>query len=402
MRSSGCSDPARVSAFLACLAFGAAVAPRADAQGDAARSRRIELDNLRTPTSPAFTILGVAPTAIARPMTPRALALELLSQAGSGSAIPEDYALELAPYWLRPRPTLSFAAYTNPSVAQSLRQSFAVSFATSRPDTTGESEVADVGIGLRVSPNAGRTSQKFNDLLASLDSLQRARLPLVRAQADILDELDALGPGEPRTRTMLRGRLEAAERALATQADSIRALATAMGEQDAERVGLFTELAAALAATYPASRFEGGRLSRVGAWGALSYRLESPRLDVIALARFQRDLLSADESSLDLGGRLYWLDDRLGVSAELVNRTAFQVEDLPSGPATRRALVFESSNRLVGNVDYRASDALFVSLAFGHDHRVPGSEGHPLVAVLAVSFQWGDKPVVILQPLSPR
>jgi hypothetical protein len=393
----------RVSAFVACLTLASAGATRADAQGDPARSRRIELDNLRTPTSPAFTILGVAPTAVARPMTPRALALELLSQAENASAIPDDYALEVAPYWLRPRPTLSFKAYTEPDVAQSLRQSFAVSFATSRADTTADTQATDIALGVRASPNAGRPSRKFNALLASLDSMQRARLPLVRGQADILDELDALGGGQPQTRAVLRARLAAAERALASQADSIRVIATTIGEQEAERVGLFTELAVALAATYPSNRFEGGRLGRVGAWGALSYRMEAPRLDVIALARFQRDFLALDENSLDVGGRLYWLDDRLGISAELVNRTAFQLGAVPTdAPTVRRTLTFESSNRLVGTVDYRASDALYVSLSFGHDHQAPGVDGHPLVAVLAVSFQWGDKPIVLLEPLLPR
>ena len=61
-----------------------------------------ELD-LSTPDVPAFTILGVAPTQIERPLTPRALALSLLGAATDDeNLIPNKYALVAAPFWMRP------------------------------------------------------------------------------------------------------------------------------------------------------------------------------------------------------------------------------------------------------------------------------------------------------------
>src|SRR3954463_2557049 len=132
----------------------------------------IELDNLKTPTSPAFELLGVSPTAIARPATPRALATELLSSTNQGTVLPNNYALEVAPYWLKPHPKLTFQEYTSPSAGQSIRQTFSVSFATSR-DSTADSSVRRAALGVRLLPLSGRVSRKFTSLLASLDSIQK-------------------------------------------------------------------------------------------------------------------------------------------------------------------------------------------------------------------------------------
>src|SRR5689334_7304667 len=69
-----------------------------------------ELD-LSTPDVPAFTILGVAPTQIERPLTPRALALSLLAAATDDqNLIPNQYALAASPFWMRPN-KLTIAQY---------------------------------------------------------------------------------------------------------------------------------------------------------------------------------------------------------------------------------------------------------------------------------------------------
>jgi hypothetical protein len=179
------------------------------------------------------------------------------------------------------------------------------------------------------------------------------------------------------------------------QADSMKKIALAMGGDDAERVGQVTELAFAVAASYPGSQFEGGRVARIGAWGTWGYRLDAPRVDVIGLLRFQRQIVGEDESSLDAGGRVYWRQERFALSGEFVNRTAFDVSDLEQeGSVTRGTVSFESSNRAVALAEYRVSDGMFVSMSFGKDHRKAGQDRHPLVAALGLNLQFGEKPVV--------
>ena len=390
--------------------------------------KQFSLDNLRTPTSPAFAILDVAPTSISRPSTPRALALELYSKTQHGTVIPNNYSLEVAPHWLRPQPRLSFDAYNNPTPAQSLKQSFSISFATARPDSTDSDGPTRVAVGVRVAPHGGHTSSKFKSLTASLDTMQRARIPVIRQLADSMDAVDEVNAAlaglevrlsaadatsAPTIRrdvaasrgrlTQLRTAVESLQGDLDTQADSMRKIATSMGSEEAERVGMFSEIAAAFSATYPGNDFDGGRLSRFGAWVTAGYRVESPRLDILGLARFQRDVLSIDQTLFDFGGRLLWLYQRLGISGELVRRAATDAELLTPGQGGPSSFgSYRSSNRAVAIVDFRATDAMYVSMSFGKDHRLPeaatDAERKPLIAALGLNLQWGRKPLVALPP----
>src|SRR5262245_42359826 len=65
-------------------------------------------NSLRTPTSPAFTLLGIEPTSVERPNTPSSLAASLLNQTAGFSTLPRDYALEFSPYWLVGHPRLTW------------------------------------------------------------------------------------------------------------------------------------------------------------------------------------------------------------------------------------------------------------------------------------------------------
>jgi hypothetical protein len=394
---------------------------------DAQKPSSIELDNLKTPTSPAFELLGVSPTAIARPATPRALATELLSSTNQGTVLPNSYALEVAPYWLRPRPKLTFQEYTAPSAGQSIRQTFTVSFATSR-DSAADSTLTRAAIGVRLLPLSGRASRKFNSLLASLDSIQRTRPRLARKLADALDTLDEISARRPRLDSALAAAtsardapaIAAAKRAIAndsataeqargdtasvtaelqTKADTQRVLARAMGDASAERMGHFLVFAGGLSGAAPDGLADQLRLSRVGAWATYSYRLESPRFDLIALLRFLHDGAGEDQNALDAGGRLLWLYRDLGISGEWVYRSAFAVSEATPVPGgTQRTVTLRSSSRIVGVAEYRATDAMYVTMTFGQDFKDLGVERRPLVAVFGLKLLYGDKPSVVLPP----
>ncbi len=416
-------------AFAAILALTELLSPAiTGAQSAAARPATIELDNLRTPTSPAFTILGVTPTSIARPSTPRALALDLVSSTERGTVIPENYALEVAPYWLRARPALTFAQYTRPTVAQSIRQSFALSFGTARDEAETKSITTRIAIGARVTPIAGRPSRRFAALLEQLDALQRTRISTVAEQSDALDVIDeisaerltaaaaiaaanAAGDGERATTFRQRAdSLAARERAaresfdrLTTQlqrhADSMQVVARAMGTADAERVGLFAEAATAAAVVFPGNDFDAAQTSRVGAWATVGYRLEQPRLDIIGVARVQRDIVTDEHNALDLGGRLVWQRDRLELSGEFVSRTSLWEEDeLAASPPAAIADPLASSSRAVATMTYRVAESVYIAGSFGRDHRITTGDDRPLIATVGVSFQLGPKAGVVLPP----
>lgn len=71
----------------------------------------ITIDDLKAPSSPAFIILGINPTSIERPATPRALGFSLLNTFTSLNVIPKNFALEVTPYWLYSHPELTFEGF---------------------------------------------------------------------------------------------------------------------------------------------------------------------------------------------------------------------------------------------------------------------------------------------------
>lgn len=335
------------------------------------------LDELRTPTSPAFVILGVEPTSIERPTTPRAFALGLVSAPGGAlGVIPENYAAEIAPYWMRRHPDLTFAQYTRPSPLQSFLQTFSVSVATTVL-ATGADSTTGVGIGIRATPLMGRPPRQLRLLSDSLRVIQTALL-------DLSDELD-----DATTRADSQ-RIGAQITARAAQSRGVSAAIRALPED--ERVGLHLHFAGALAGYYPRNDFSAGQIGRAGVWGTVTYRTEAPRIDMIGLARWQRDESQAEQNAVDVGFRGVWRFNRLSASAEFVNRAAAELAEGVDADAGG----FSDSRRVVGLLEYRATGDLFVTFSFGQDFASAGDDREPLVAVLGGQLHFGPRPVVPL------
>jgi hypothetical protein len=114
-----------------------------------------DFDKLRTPDSPAFVILGVSPTEIQRPTTPKALAVALsgfVTGQDPSISIPESFALEVAPYWLFSHPDLDLQTYRDDHLMRPIR-TFSISVGTSQTARTDEMEVdhtdSDLALGVR-------------------------------------------------------------------------------------------------------------------------------------------------------------------------------------------------------------------------------------------------------------
>lgn len=338
----------------------------------------LTLNDLRTPLSPAFVILGVEPTSVDRPSTPRAFALGLLSASGGeGGVIPENYAAEVAPYWMRRHPGLTFEEYIDPGLWGSLLQTLSFSLATTTL-TEGADSTAAVGVGFRVMPIVGRPPSKLLALVASLDAFQTRRLNLIEARADARTPTDLV-------KAVVRlGKNGAMGRAVSREIRDF---------PDDERVGLHLQFAGALAGHYPGNEFSAGTVGRTGLWSTLSYRTESPRLDLMGLVRWLRDETEAEQSAVDFGVRGVFTINRFSASAELVQRSA---GDSDAAPATAGG--FGDGRRVVGLLEYRASDDMYFTFSYGQDFAdVEGRE--PLVAILGGQLHFGPKPAIpIPQP----
>src|ERR1043165_3466198 len=128
----------------------------------------VSLDDLKTPVSPGFVLLGVEPASIERPSTPKGLATSLISAAGLSGMKP-NYALEAAPYWLKSHPGLSFDDYYHPkSIADNFRQSFSISLATAETNIQQFKAGTGLGAGLKFQLFSGKASPA---LISKRDSL---------------------------------------------------------------------------------------------------------------------------------------------------------------------------------------------------------------------------------------
>lgn len=361
-----------------CLIASAALPLFADQPAFAqADTSAIELKQLKTPTSPAFVLLGISPTAVERPTTPRGFALGLVSAAQEADdLVPDNYAAEFAPYWLRSHRELTYDEYYDPSWWQALQQTFSVSFATNTV-VENEDSLPAVGAGFRVAPFVGGPNRRLDSLDTELDSVDNRLL-------DLRMRLSRAPPSDT----------AAIRRQIALKSDTARALSTqirAAIRDDDERVGFRMQFAGGLAAYYPGSRFNSGKIGRTGLWGTAAYRLERPAIDLIGLARFLSNEEGTEQEALDIGGRAVLLFEPFAASFEWVSRSVSG--DQGNGPDGTPG--FASGSRGVGVLEYRLNNDLFVSFSFGQDYPRAGEEGQPLVAILGGQVNLGAKPLIL-------
>jgi hypothetical protein len=324
-----------------------------------AQSPSVAIDDLKSPASPGFAVLGVEPAVISRPTSPRGVTLSLLSADRDGDTlVPKNYALEVAPYWLASHPNLTYDQYDSAGVTDTLRQTTSVSFATSRiPASLTQPISTGLGFGVRALAARGRPNSQIADLTARIKKLQ----------ADILN---AKTPQE-------EDKIEA----------DLRNAALDFQAQNRKRVGWMLEMAGAFAAQYPGDNVENGRLSKFGFWVTPSYQLEAPRLNATAVARYLRErrVDGIDVNLSDVGIRLQADAEEFGVSVEVLRR--FVGETTPNEP---------NSTRVMGLLDYRVSPDIYLTASFGQDFANILTTKKPLVSFLGLNFGLSKTPVVQL------
>jgi hypothetical protein len=339
----------------------------------------VQLEKLKTPASPAFVLLGVSPTAVERPTTPRGFAFSLVSAAlESDDLVPENYAAEFAPYWLGSQRLLTFEQYYRPGLLQALQQTFSVSFATNTVVANDDSLPA-VGAGFRVAPFVGGPSRRLDSLVTRLDTVQGTLLTLRRALRSALTAADT-------------ARIRDQVSAYGDTASALSAQVRGAINDDDERVGFRLQFAGGIAAYYPGSEFTSGKIGRTGLWGTAAYRLERPAVDVIALARFLANEEGTEQEAWDVGGRAVLLFQPFSASFEWVSRSVSG----PSGNGPDQRPGFASGSRGVGMLEYRVNKDLFVSFSFGQDYARAGEDGQPLIAILGGQLNLGSRPSVAL------
>jgi hypothetical protein len=338
----------------------------------------VTIEDLKTPPSPAFVLMGIAPTSVERPTTPRALGMAFVNAVEQESGtLPQNFAVEVAPYWLTPRPDLTFDQYDRAGFWQGLQQTFSTSLATkgSEDGATATPAGTLIGAGARASWMIGKRSELAEQVIAAYRT----------KAADMLAAAGPPVPGQPATA------------GLPADFDAqLRPFVASM--RDALRQGRWViESAAALTGRFPDNDTSHGQTEKAAIWITPAYRFvrstfdsssgtltQVPTVDFIAVARYIHDrTVATDGDGIDLGARLLWESALFALSAEHVQRLN----------------IAEPTHRTTVMVEYKISDNLYLSGTFGKDFDDPSTEQGDLQAILGVNLNLGQKPKLVGLPV---
>jgi hypothetical protein len=345
-----------MKAMIATALFTLAAAGVADAQGI------VEVDDLRAPTSPAFALLDVTPASVNRPENPKAFTLNVINAIAQSNGFPQNYALEVAPYWLVSHPDLTFKQYQHPGVAASIRQTLAFSVATTpiKPaaGSAANSAGTRLGIGIRMNIATGRPNPALESLVKELEALNGVILDKIANGQDF--ETD---------------RKDAESKALEIQAI------------DGQRLGFLLAAAAGETWSVPSDDFNLVERGRWGVWVTPAYRFrgcEPTKVECVALFDAIGVVRLLDEPNRDalwdFGGRFLWQPTKeLSLSAEVLRR--------------RGAGMTPTSQRTSAILEYRIGQDLLLYGSFGRDfERDTGKK--PLVSIIGLNIGFGKRALV--------
>jgi hypothetical protein len=349
-------------------------------------------NGLRTPVSPAFVVLGIAPTEVERPNTPADLAFSVLNRSAALTSLPRDVAMELSPYWLLKHPTLTWQADTVRGVGTSLARTMTLSFATAELGADG-SPITGLALGLRAAPFSGRVSRasiaRLRELEARLADESGFLAALMRERQQQLlavfrRDLSAARSAEDSA--ALTERFNADRARLAREQmdredfrDVVDSTEELFRDLALIREGFVLELAAGAALQAPGGVADSATLARWGAWITAGY--EGPSLSFVFVNRFLASTVDSTFDAVDLGMRILYATGRYALSAEGTFRTFTEGGAPPN------------QYRAAAIVDLELRPGLWISGTFGRDYSAdaPGS----LIAQFGVSMNVAGERVAL-------
>ena len=360
-----------------------------------------DFDKVRTPDSPAFTLLDVSPTQIERPTTPKQLTAVMSKFVSDGNAVvPKNLAVEFSPYGL-----LAAVPSVRDYLARGWRReaiqnlTFSVATASATRDVTDDMGVttthtdSSLAIGARThfkltgKPVDGCSPDELTALIDIAKSEAVSNSPdgaaLVRAAGqDIAAAAQRRAP--PAEIEALRTRLTADTLALKNKlvvsGDKIASLC--IREVASVHRGWLMEWAGATGFAFPDDIAKKGRYLRASLWTDIAY--ESDHFSLVFLVRGLDDKASGKHDYLgDLGARGILAKDAYAVSLEAIWRHAFDRSDMSIAPS--------DTFRLALALDIHIWSTTWLTLAFGRDFA--SSDPGSLFSLANLKYGVGDPKV---------
>lgn len=337
----------------------------------------INLNDLEMPSSPAFILLDVAPTSIERPTTTKAFSTSVLNSISENNGIPENFALEFAPYWFFKHKKLNALNYwgVKKTTDGIKRKAFSqarfgnISFATVKTSSSIDSigtlkQFSNMSLGFRTSLIQVR-AKKDNEELIRLNQIHIERISAINNDPnlspdeifDLLENDEILTPNAEKIKDLLK------------------------------RKPVFAvDLAGAAAWSFMDNNYNSIDINRLGVWMTVNYSQSLNKkgksslddyLNFYLVGRFMQDNNIYNSDGLlissyvfDSGGKIEFELDRLSFSYEYLFRQNFSGDN---------SNTFRSS----GLFKYRASNNLLVTGAFGRNF---GEENN---LITQIGITWG-------------
>lgn len=334
-------------------------------------SQIADFDKLRTPDSPAFVVLGIAPTEIQRPTTPRALTVALGEFVqGTGVAIPQNFALEVSPYWLFSHPDLTLHEYAKRGFSNFARS---ITFSIGTKQTTRttmdpsgattDHTDSDLGLGLRAtlyqSPFAGNLAP-CEQILANLSETTK----LSKDEREQIENKHGKGTPNYDAAAAMDEIAQVVQTRASAAADQIVKDAKCFASAAYTR-GFSVDLAGAIGVHVRDSEvsLSNSRLDVGAAW--ISGSWDTANFSSILLGRFMGRTTMADTQYIaDAGVRLIYKRQDYAVSAEGLMRRRL------SGPGD------DWTNKVDIAAEYQIKSGTWFTVTFGKDFVfTPGNAG---------------------------
>lgn len=313
-----------------------------------------EFNKLRTPTSPAFVVLGTTPADVQRPNTPSTFAFSLLQGISTGAGTGGDFGLEVAPYWLVSHPGLTLSEYYGGGWLNNLARTATVSLATLNVDDDAVPSGAsrDVGVGLRTRLlDRTRPSAQCEVQMDSIGlDLQRVATFLA-TQLSLQPDASALTAQQTEERAEVLYTRFLRDSLTEPQRKRLKTEVQACANELSAREGFQVDVAGAAAWRLPNQEPDDASLRSGAVW--LTPSLTGRSFSWVGVMRYRWNQDDDAENLVDVGARGIYAWSDYGLSMELVARRPTEDGD--------------DSYRVALIGDIKLNDQLWLTTSFGRD-----------------------------------
>jgi hypothetical protein len=366
-------------------------------------SDTIPLKDMIVPTSPGFNLLDIAPTTVERPATVKQLALNVANTLQQSSGLPQNFAMEFAPFWLFKHPNMSIFKYNGLQInkkaggeqeAKSSQnilygaRNFSISVATAEKDS---------GQGVGVKTNFLAYSIKANIITVRkqrvLDSLNKSILGLNKQLVD--DTKKAANKCGIYARTDHKKYMDCIEQETFISDSTVLDSLTAYYDTLLTIRPIFTaDVALASSTAFGNNSITESHVYRSGGWVTICYSQplslkknktlsdlykQTNYINLYGIGRVLSEDSTTDFKTftrytyLDFGGRVELEFDRMAISFESVHRKVTENTAL-------------NSSRNVGILQYKVNGNFYLTGTFGKNF---GGQSN-LIAFLGLNFGFGN------------